>query len=70
MAYARTTALVDIPAVIIPISGIVLCDKTAHVRVAFNRDQPKAHLCALIMLFDMLKEKWSLTKIQVFFCDV
>ncbi len=48
------TALVDIPAVSMPIArslktcdicGIVLCDKTAHFRVAFYYDQPKAHLC-------------------------
>ncbi len=47
-------ALVDIPAVSMPItrslktcdiSGIVLCDKTAHFRVAFYCGQPKAHLC-------------------------
>ncbi len=48
------TALVDIPAVSMPIErslktcdicGIVLCDKTAHFRVVFYCDQPKAHLC-------------------------
>ncbi len=48
------TALVDIPAVSMPIAGslktchicgIVLCDKTAHFRVAFYCGQPKAHLC-------------------------
>ncbi len=48
------TALVDIPAVSMPIArslktcdicGIVLCDKTANFRVAFYCDQPKAHLC-------------------------
>ncbi len=27
------------------IRGIVLCDKTAHFRVAFYCGQPKAHLC-------------------------
>ncbi len=27
------------------ICGIVLCDKTAHFRVAFRCGQPKAHLC-------------------------
>ncbi len=27
------------------ICGIVLCDKTAHFRVAFYCGQPKAHLC-------------------------
>ncbi len=41
---SRETALVDIPAVSIPVArslkscdicGIVLCDKTAHYRVAF-----------------------------------
>ncbi len=50
----RATALVDIPAVSMPIAhslktcnicGIVLCDKTAHFRVAFYCGQPKAHLC-------------------------
>ncbi len=48
------TALVDIPAVSMPIArslktcdicDIVLCDKTAHFRVAFYCGQPKAHLC-------------------------
>ncbi len=48
------TALVDIPAVSMPIAhylktcdifGIVLCDKAAHFRVAFYCGQPKAHLC-------------------------
>ncbi len=48
------TALVDIPAVSMPIArslktcdicGIVLCDKTAHFIVAFYCGQPKAHLC-------------------------
>ncbi len=29
----------------IPICGIVLCDKTAHFRVAYYCGQPKAHLC-------------------------
>ncbi len=51
---SRATALVDIPAVSMPIThslktcdicGIVLCDKTAHFRVAFYCGQPKAHLC-------------------------
>ncbi len=51
---SRATALVDIPAVSMPfacslktcdICGIVLCDKTAHFRVAFYCGQPKAHLC-------------------------
>ncbi len=51
---SRATALVDIPAVSMPIArslktcdicGIVLCDKTAHIRVAFYCGQPKAHLC-------------------------
>ncbi len=46
--------LFDIPAVSMPIAcslktcdicGIVLCDKTAHFRVAFYCGQPKAHLC-------------------------
>ncbi len=48
------TALVDIPAVSMPVArslktcdicGIVLCDKTAHFRVAFYCGQSKAHLC-------------------------
>ncbi len=48
------TALVDIPAVNMPIAcshktcdicGIVLCDKTAHFKMAFYCGQPKAHLC-------------------------
>ncbi len=47
------TALVGIPAVSMPIAcslktcdicGIVLCDKTAHFRVAFYCGQPKARL--------------------------
>ncbi len=51
---SQATALVDIPAVSMPIArslktcdicGIVLCDKTAHFRVAFFCVQPKAHLC-------------------------
>ncbi len=51
---SQATALVDIPAVSMPIArslktcdicGIVLCDKTAHFRVAFYCGQPKAHLC-------------------------
>ncbi len=51
---SRATALVDIPAVSIPIvhslktcdiCGIVLCEKTAHFRVAFYCGQPKASLC-------------------------
>ncbi len=51
---SRATALVGIPAVSIPIArslktcdicGIVLCDKTAHFRMAFYCGQPKAHLC-------------------------
>ncbi len=50
---SRATALVDIPAVRMPIAlslktcdicGIVLCDKTTHF-VAFYCGQPKAHLC-------------------------
>ncbi len=61
MAYGRemniqftATALVDIPAVSMPIArslktcdicGIVLCDKTTHFRVVFYCDKPKAHLC-------------------------
>ena len=48
------TALVDIPAVSMPIArslktfnicGIVLCDKTAHFRMAFYFPQHKVHLC-------------------------
>ncbi len=51
---SRATALVDIPAVSMPIArslktcdicAIVLCNKTAHFRVAFYCAQPKAHLC-------------------------
>ncbi len=51
---SRATALLDIPAVSMPIArslktydicGIMLCDKTAHFRVAFYCGQPKAHLC-------------------------
>ncbi len=52
------TALVDIPAVSMPIArslkicnicGIVLCDKTEHFRVAFYCGQPK-YTCAIIIL--------------------
>jgi len=51
---SRAAALVDIPAVSMPIArslktcdicGIVLCDKTAHVGMAFYCGQPTAHLC-------------------------
>ncbi len=51
---SRATALVDIPVVIMTIAhslkiydicGIVLCDKTAHFRVASYCGQPKPHLC-------------------------
>ncbi len=51
---SRAIALVDIPAVSMPIAlslkicvtcVIVLCDKTAHFRMAFYCGQPKAHLC-------------------------
>ncbi len=51
---SQATALVDIRAVSIPIAcslktynicGIVLCDKTAHFRVAFYCVQTKSHLC-------------------------
>ncbi len=51
---SRATALVDIPVVSMPITrslktcnicGIVLCDKTAHFRVAFYCGQPKIHVC-------------------------
>ncbi len=51
---SRATALVDIPAVRMPIArslktcdicSIMLCDKTAHFRVGFYYSQPKAHLC-------------------------
>ncbi len=59
MAYGRkmniqSIALVDIPVVSMPIArslktcdicGTVLCDKTAHFRVAFYCGQPKAHRC-------------------------
>ena len=55
-AYGNSlaTALVDIPAVSMPIAhslkawdicGIVLGDKTAHFRVAFYCSQHKVHLC-------------------------
>ncbi len=52
---SQATSLVDIPAVSMLITrslktcdicGIVLCDKTAHFRVAFYCGQPKAHLCS------------------------
>ena len=48
------TALVDIPAVSMPIGhslktrdicGIVLCDKTVHFRLAFYCPRRKVHLC-------------------------
>ncbi len=51
---SRATALVDILAVNMPLAhslkicdicGIVLCDKTAHFRVAFYCGQPKTQLC-------------------------
>ncbi len=51
---SRATALVDIPAVSMPIArslktcdicGFVLCNKTAHFRVVFYCGQPKRHLC-------------------------
>ncbi len=51
---SRATALVDIPAVSMPIArslktceicGIVLCDNIAHLRLVFYCGQPKAHLC-------------------------
>ncbi len=51
---SQATALVDSPAVSMPIAcslktcdicGIVLCDKTAHFRVAFYCGHPKAHPC-------------------------
>ncbi len=51
---SQATALVDIPAVSMPIArflktcdicGIVQCDKTAHFRVTFYCGQPKVHLC-------------------------
>ncbi len=51
---SQETVLVDIPAVSMPIArslktcdicGIVLCDKTAHFRVAFYCDQPKSVQC-------------------------
>jgi hypothetical protein len=49
-----TTVLVDIPAVSMPIArslqiwdicGTVLCDKTAHFRMAFYCPHHKVHLC-------------------------
>jgi hypothetical protein len=48
------TGLVDIPVVSMPIAsslktwdicGIVLCDKTAHFRLAFYCPQQNVHLC-------------------------
>jgi hypothetical protein len=40
------TALVDVPAVSTPnICGIVLCDKTAHFKVAFYCPWHNVHLC-------------------------
>jgi hypothetical protein len=51
---SRGTALEDVPAVRMPIAhslntldicGIVLCDTTAHFRVAFDCPQHKVHLC-------------------------
>ena len=43
------TALVDIPAVGMPITcsltSVALCDKTTHFRVAFYCPQHKLHLC-------------------------
>ncbi len=57
------TPLVDIPAVSMPIAhslktcnicGIVLCDKTAHFRVAFYCGQPKAQLCNHAVLISIL----------------
>ncbi len=51
---SQATALLDITAVSMPIArslktydicGVMLCDKTAHFRVAFYCGQPKAHLC-------------------------
>ncbi len=38
MSIARSLKTCDI-------CGIMLCDKTAHFRMAFYCDQPKAHLC-------------------------
>ena len=38
------TALVNIPAVSMAIASLVLCDKTAHFRVAFDCLQHKVHL--------------------------
>ncbi len=54
---SQATVLVDIPAVSMPITrslktchicGIVLCDKTAHFRVAFYCGQPKEHIKMLL----------------------
>ena len=53
LTFNEHSALVDIPAVSVPIArslktqyicGIVLCDKTAHFRVAFYCPQHKVHL--------------------------
>ncbi len=76
---SRSTVLVDIPAVRMPIAcslktcnicGIVLCDKTAHFRVAFYCVQPKSHLCNNLDMPHLwggciisAKEKCSLTQI-------
>jgi hypothetical protein len=52
--HSLATALVDVPAVSMPIGhslktldicGIVLCDKTAHFKVAFYFPQHKMHIC-------------------------
>uniref|UniRef100_A0A8C2K3V1 Uncharacterized protein n=1 Tax=Cyprinus carpio TaxID=7962 RepID=A0A8C2K3V1_CYPCA len=57
---SQATALVDIPAVSMPIAcslktcdicGIVLCDKTAHFRVACYCGQPKFFLLIQCLLF-------------------
>ena len=57
------TALVDIPVVSMPIAhslktsdicGIVLCDKTAHFRVAFYCPPSTRCTCGMIMLFNQL----------------
>jgi hypothetical protein len=47
MLHFLATGLVDIPAVSMPVvrCGIVLCDKTAHFKLAFYCPQHKVHLC-------------------------
>ena len=57
LTNSLATALMDIPAVdslkTWDICGIVLCDKTAHFRVAFFLS-PAQGDCVMIMLFNQL----------------